>query len=201
MRGPTSFSAAAINIVRHLHVPGRSRMTHEDHLTFVQQPVANLDLLDRRAEVMIQVRFSVPHDGACDPPGNFVPWKDWISVGKDAAIYVVARRVFEPNQVIAVFCGERIWNSDAAYRNDAPAYEDGVPTSGEYGYVGRSPDGTLGVFDAASCPLFMAVQFIDVTSDPNVANCAIDELGIVSATRRIVSGVRLSMLSRHDAED
>jgi hypothetical protein len=40
-----------------------------------------------------------------------------------------------------------------------------------------------------------------VTFDPNVANCAIDELGIVYATSRIRRGVKLSMLSRHDEED
>jgi hypothetical protein len=175
-------------------------MTHEDHLSFVQEPVANLSLLATRAEVMIQVRFNAPNDAAC----GFVHWNDWISVAKEATtgvIYVLAKRVFRRKQVIAVFCGERIWNSDAAYRNDAPAYEDGVPPSGVYGYVGRLPNGTLGVFDAATCHLFMAAQFIDVTLDPNAANCAIDELGIMYATRRINIGIRLRMLSRQVAQD
>ena len=202
MRGPTSFSAAATNIVRHLHVPGPSRMTHEDHLNFVEEPVANLNMLARHAQVSIQVRFDAPHDGA---PGGVIggvmPWNDWISVAKEVdVIYVRAMRIFQPGQVIAVFCGERIWNSDVAYRNDDPAFDHGVPF-GEYRYVGRSPDGTLGVFDAAPCPLFMAAQFINVTFDPNGFNCAIDELGIVSATRRIGRGVRLSMLSRQVAEE
>ena len=174
-------------------------MTHEDHLNFVQEPVANLNLLARHAQVSIQVRFNAPDDGA---PGGVMTWNDWISVAKEGdEIYVRTMRIFQPGQVIAVFCGQSIWNSDAAYRNDAPAYEDGVPPSGKYGYVGRSPDGTLGVFDAAPCPLFMAAQFINVTFDPNGFNCAIDELGIVSATRRIGRGVRLSMLSRQVAEE
>ena len=189
MRGPASFTAAATTAIRHVYTPNGSRMTNEDHLTFVQQPVDNLNLLARRAEVMIQVRFRPPDDGAA-PPGCFVPWNNWISVKKDDAssIYVVTSRVFESNEVISVFCGERIWNSGVAYRNDAPAYEEGVPPVGQYGYVGRSPDATLGVFDAATCPLFMAVPFIDVTFDPNVANCAIDELGIVFATRQYSYG-------------
>ena len=159
-----------------------------------------MNLLATGAEVMIQVRFNAPDDAAC----GFVHWNDWISVAKEATtgvIYVLAKRVFLRKQVIAVFCGEHIWNSDEAYRNDAPAYEDGVPTSGEYGYVGRLPDGTLGVFDAAPCPMFMAAQFINVTLDPNEANCFIDELGIVYATWRINNGVSLWMLSRQVAED
>ena len=199
MRGPASITAAATNIVRHLYVPGPSRMTHEDHLNFLEDPVANLNMLARHAQVSIQVRFDDPPDGA---PGGVIggvmPWNDWISVAKEVnGISVRAMRIFEKGQVISVFCGERIWNSGVAYRDDYPAYEEGVPPAGEYGYVGRSPDGTLGVFDAESCPLFMAVQFIERTSDPKVANCFIDELGIVSAARRIGSGDRLSRLLNH----